>query len=237
MINYSSIKNLLVSEKEFLFGEKIKETDDIILGRAIHCAILEPEKLKERFQFIDLDMRKTDHKNLAKEFEEKNITVLKHKNLEIIENIMKNLDTSKLFKTLISYPDKSVEKKLHGIIDGVEFYGTPDFVCENLILDIKTTQDCHFDDFKWTVKNYHYDLQAAIYQQLVFLNTGKTLPFVILAIDKKAPYHFNFFKLTDETLMFGQQKLNKCIEIYKNLQAKNFENPNGYEFENCIGEI
>lgn len=61
---------------------------------------------------------------------------------------------------------------------------------DKLIVDLKVVKDIHerfwIKDYGFTnfIGNWAYDLQLAIYQKVVELNTGKKLPCVIACIDK-----------------------------------------------------
>lgn len=235
-INFSSLKNILESEKKFLMDQEF-DTESLSLGRLVHILVLQPEKFNDIYEVVDLDLRKKEDKLIKEKLLELGKEIVKQKDFEIASNIVESIKQSKIYEVLTSYENKEIEKKLVGEINGIKFHGTPDFVCKNLILDVKTTQTAKKDKFKYSIRDYHYDMQAQIYQQLVYQKTGNILPYVILAIETKAPFHFNFYKLSNETMQTGFDKLNSACNKFLELKKKDFKNPSGYEFENSIGEI
>lgn len=79
-----------------------------------------------------------------------------------------------------------------GEIFGVQWKGKIDsYIPKRCIVDLKTTKSIH--DLFWAsnhgwvsfIEHFGYDIQAAIYQELVRIDTGKKLPFLIAAASKE----------------------------------------------------
>jgi len=100
-----------------------------------------------------------------------------------------------------------------GNIAGVPFKGKLDsYHAEKCIVDLKTVRD--FEPI-WKnnrkmsfVEAWGYDIQGAIYQELVYQATGQKLPFVICAVTKE--------KVPDIAIIsIPQKRLDFCLEIVK----------------------
>ena len=90
-------------------------------------------------------------------------------------------------------------------IQGMWWKGKADIVCVDKIIDLKTTSD--INKFKYSAKNYNYDSQCYIYQQLF----GK--PLVFFVVDKGTG-QLGIFRPTENFIKGGELKVAKAIEVY-----------------------
>lgn len=81
-----------------------------------------------------------------------------------------------------------------GDIDGIEWKIKIDSLLPDCIVDLKTVAE--INKRKWVqdigeyldfVRYWGYDIQGAVYQEIVRQNTGNKLPFVIAAVSKEEP--------------------------------------------------
>lgn len=100
-----------------------------------------------------------------------------------------------------------------GEISGVQFKGKLDSYHENkCIVDLKVIKD--FEPL-WKngrkmsfVEAWGYDIQGAIYQELVYQTTGKKLPFFICAVTKEKVPNIAIISIP-------QERLDECLELVK----------------------
>lgn len=100
-----------------------------------------------------------------------------------------------------------------GEISGVQFKGKLDSYHENkCIVDLKVIKD--FEPL-WKngrkmsfVEAWGYDIQGAIYQELVYQSTGQRLPFFICAVTKEKTPNL-------EIISIPQERLDECLELVK----------------------
>jgi hypothetical protein len=83
--------------------------------------------------------------------------------------------------------------------------GKADIITDDCIIDLKTTGD--IKKFKWSAKNYNYDSQCYIYQQIF----GK--PLVFFVIDKTTKM-LGIFRPTEDFIRGGERKVEDAIEVY-----------------------
>ena len=126
---------------------------------------------------------------------------------EIIQRISRDTEFMK-------YMSGESQKIFTGKIAGVPFKGKLDsYHVEKCIVDLKVIRD-----FQPVWKNgrkmsfieaWGYDIQGAVYQELVYQNAGQKLPFVICAVTKE--------KVPDLVLIsIPQERLDICLNLVRN---------------------
>lgn len=126
------------------------------------------------------------------------------------DEICKRISSDEMF---MKYLGGEHQKVFTGSINGVEFKGKLDAYHEGkAIVDLKVIKD--FEPL-WKngrkmsfVEAWGYDIQGAIYQELVYQNTGKKLPFFICAVTKERTPNL-------EIISIPQERLDECIELVK----------------------
>lgn len=126
------------------------------------------------------------------------------------EELCKRISKDEMFMKYMSGQKQVI---FTGEISGVQFKGKLDSYHEDkCIVDLKTCKD-----FEPVWKNGHkmsfieawgYDIQGAIYQELVYQNTGKKLPFFICAATKERTPNL-------EIISIPQERLDECLELVK----------------------
>lgn len=107
------------------------------------------------------------------------------------------------------------QKIMTGEIGGVKFKIKMDFyVPDERIVDLKLMKDFNkvwSDNYRAYVnfiQAYDYDIELAIFQEIVYQNTGKKLPCIIAAITKETPSDLGLFEIP-------QAKLDKALDFVK----------------------
>ena len=82
------------------------------------------------------------------------------------------------------------------------------------ITDLKWVKDIGYLDF---VRYWNYDIQGAIYQKIVEINTGKKLPFFIAAVTKEIEPDIRIIQVTqnylDEALLIVESNINRVLRV------------------------
>ena len=96
------------------------------------------------------------------------------------------------------------QKVVTGEIHGHKFKGRLDVLGDGFITDLKTVENVnkrYFNDGWWDfISWWGYDLQGAIYQELVYQQTGNRWPFYIAAISKQTPCDIDLLQIPQERL-------------------------------------
>lgn len=126
------------------------------------------------------------------------------------EDIIKLVSSQPKF---MQYMSGEKQKIFTGNIAGVSFKGKLDsYIPGKCIVDLKVMRDFEpvwKDRHKLNfVEAWGYDIQGAVYQELVYQNTGERLPFYICAVTKE--------KVPDIRIMkINQERLDYCLAIVK----------------------
>lgn len=96
------------------------------------------------------------------------------------------------------------QKVVTGEIHGHKFKGRIDVLGDGFITDLKTVEDVnrrYYNEGWWDfISWWGYDLQGAIYQELVWQMTGRRLPFYINALSKQTPCDIDLIQVPQDRL-------------------------------------
>lgn len=103
------------------------------------------------------------------------------------------------------------QKVVTGEIQGHKFKGRIDVLGDGFITDLKTVESVnrryfnegYYDFISW----WGYDLQGAIYQELVYQSTGNVLPFYIAALSKQTPCDIDLIQVPQYRLDEAMERL------------------------------
>ena len=101
--------------------------------------------------------------------------------------------------------------KMDSYIPGVAIV---DLKVMSSITDLKWVKDIGYLDF---VRYWNYDIQGAVYQKIVEINTGKKLPFFIAAVTKETEPDIRIIQVTqnylDEALLIVESNINRVLMV------------------------
>ena len=169
----------------------------MLLGSYVDCLLLEPEK-KEQFEKNHPELFKKDG-SLYSDY-------------AIAPDMVKTAKNDKTFMKALNGKKQVI---MTGKIYGVPFRIKVDVLGDKKLCDLKTCQSITETQYnpvtgqrETFAEFYDYDLQGAIYQEIVRQNTGKRLPFFLACISKeKVPDH-EIIWIDDESLeerLFNEQ--------------------------------
>lgn len=200
-LSNSDIGTLLSNPKEF--GIPREDNVNFAKGRLFHHLILEPEKVKF-WNAVDVSSRNTKkYKEILAESEEP--FLLLQKEYDDITELAKVMTSNLDFYDMIYADGNQFEVPAIGEIGGVMWKGKADIVCEDCLIDIKTTSD--INKFVYSAKNYNYDSQAYVYHTLF----GKPLKFLVI---DKSNGQLGVFETTADFIEKGAVKVQKAIDVY-----------------------
>jgi len=232
-LSFSSVKYLLDSPAKYLYKKQkpFLGNEFTELGTAIHMYLqdskdmiaYEPDlsgiKTKEGVIAKNPGMT-NEGKALIKEFRAalpKGIVAVPYETKDLLHTMENNFKTNAEIAQLMSKVT-SVEGAYLCDIGTLKFKGKVDFEGENFIVDLKSTgKSADIRNFRYTIKDSHYDLQAAIYLTMkaeAQKVAVETLDYYIIAVETFAPYEVVPYQLSKETLEVGFQKLIEVQELY-----------------------
>lgn len=229
----SGLKQILRSPAHYVEYLKngIKDTEDMLLGRAIHTALLEPHEFASRFIVYDGDRRKGEFKTFKEEH--RHMDILRPSDLDIIEGVKASVakyDAVDL-KSIIENGIK--EQSIFWVDEetGVPCRIRPDCYAGPVILDIKKTQDARPYEFVRSCRRLDYDLQAAMYTEGMRHFNGQDAEFFFLAVEDEAPHGVWLHKAPPAMLEDGHNKFRRALESLARCRSRgkwpNYERPFG----------
>lgn len=202
---------------------KPEPTAAMIFGSAYHTKILEPHLFeKEYFALPELDRRTKDGKALYQLTVEHNAgkQVLNNEQyllLDAMAHEMKKND-----EAMLIIEGSKVEQSLFWIDEetNIPLKIRPDIWNDQIIGDLKTTDNAAEWAFKNSLEQYGYHIQAAMIREgfLRVMNMDMR-DFIYIVQEKTAPYAIAIYILSEEALEEGHmefrrllEKLSECIE-------------------------
>ncbi len=220
-LSSSNLKTLLKDPEQF-YREKIlgikperKESDSFTEGSLTHSMILEPHLVNQEYAFYP-GLRKA-----GAEFEAFKASVPPGK--VIIARPMQI--RVEAFKRAYTQCPPAVELLQGGVPEQticIDYNGVPikvrcDYINaeKGFIADVKTSRfPVDVDTFRETVKQWSYDLSAALYCMAAEQFYGKPFSFYFIAIGK-TDNNCEVYKASDNTMEKGRLQVAKALNIYK----------------------
>ena len=204
-LSNSDIGALLKDPKQFKV--RTEPTLPMLQGSYLHTAILEPEKIGN-FEIVEASTRNT---NIYKDASKGKLLLLKHEQDELDTLVATIKGNFKFYEDI--YAEGNIyEEPATMELFGLPFKGKCDIVCEDFLIDIKTTSD--IDDFRWSARKYNYDSQAFIYEKLF----GKPLVFYVIC---KKSHRLGIFQPSEDFILGGKNKVLQAVEVYNRFFGKN----------------
>ena len=81
------------------------------------------------------------------------------------------------------------------------------------IVDLKTTTDASREEFRRSIANYGYDVQAAFYTDAVKRAIGREVPFYFLAVESDAPHSVALYRIGQKSIEIGRSKYRMALQL------------------------
>ena len=202
----------------------------LVEGSALHCLVLTPEEFTKEFKIlpVGLNRRTREGKALYQQILSQGVPVLSapvFTRLEAMAGaILNHPSASALLKNgapessyIWTDPDTGVTCKCR-----------PDYLSRLMIPDIKSCQDASYEAFQRAIIDHRYHVQGAYFVDGVKAVDGQRRDFVLIAVEKEAPFAVAVYKLDEETLEQGRLEYKRNLQTYKTYQ-EHPERWTGYE--------
>ena len=231
-VNFSSFKNFFVSPNYFKWKleNPEQETEDLLVGNAVHCAVLQPKEFSKKYAVAPkVDRRKTQDKLIWNEFVEANANkcVLSDESMDIVASCTAALSNSSYFKSLFSKGDEIyIESAGNCDFAGSKIKGRIDFYnkTKNIIFDINNCKD--HPDFlqmrRYAEGRLHY-MQGFFYSEIVMQNFQlKERPVVVFGyVHKKKPNTIGLSQFGPIYMEKAKRELSEALCRYENCKHTN----------------
>jgi len=228
-ISNSMLSVLARSPQEFYQRFIVKTWPDeepskaLLLGSALHCKVLEPERFSDRYILAPrIDGRTKEGKAARAALAEAagDRTMIDEDTHELVSAMAKAIILGHDAAAELLAPGHGgiVERGIHWRgCNEVPCAGTPDLVLldRRLIVDVKTTQDASPDGFAASVAKFGYHRQAAMYCRGVEDAYGETCRFVFVAVCSSPPHDVGVYELSAVAIDQGAAEIISLLDEYK----------------------
>jgi len=185
-------------------------------GSYAHALILEPEVIAEEFAFFEGWRKAGKDWTAFKEDEANASKIIMSKPQKVrVEGWVENYKKRDVAVELVS--GGFAEYSVAGDFLGIPSKARADYINidKGYIADVKTTAyDTDVESFRGTMNDLSYDLSAALYTKLFADHYGKPFDFYFIVLGKKSGT-CEVFKMSEETLAIGMDKLKKAASLHK----------------------
>lgn len=197
--------------------DDFEQTPSMLLGSVVHKLVLEPETFDNSYVALPAGIDKRT--KAGKEAWNKLEATLNGRTLikaELVEHAQLVADSVRSHETAGEYLHTGQaevsclwQDQEHNFPCKSRF----DFLnSDDVIVDLKTTQDASPDEFVKSIYKYGYYRQAAMYCDGFENVTGrKAKGFVFIAVETKAPYAVGVYKLDANSLMLGREEYRELL--------------------------
>lgn len=202
-----------------------ERTPAMLIGSALHCRVLEPDKFPERYAVAPsgLDRRTKAGKEAWAAFEAESAgkEILTADQAEQVEGMAAALlaPGSVSAKLLARCEHREQTIRWNDLHTGLSCKGVVDAFGEDFALDIKTTDDASSRAFSRALYNYQYHGQAAFYVDGLRLNGCPVSNFLFIVVEKTPPFGICAYACTEEVLGAGRLLYQRLLDLHSTCLA------------------
>lgn len=212
------LKSLDDYRMEYLEGKKKEHSERTLSnfaeGSLTHSMLLEPEVTASEFAFYP-GFRKQGAEYEAFKAENSKKTIISAPQKERVDKLVNAALNHKEAVDLLT--GGVAEQTLACVLNGVPTKVRADKINaeRSFILDVKTTgYESDLDSFKQTVKDFRYDLSAALYLQAFEEFYGRRFDFYFIVLSKQS-YTCDVYKLSDASRQAGYRDILKAAGKFR----------------------
>ena len=216
-ISKSGLDLVARSPAHYRYAEQREPTRAMVIGSAVHAAILEPEVFASQYMLLrDVKDRRASEYKQAVSVHGADF-VLTGTEADYVSGIQESVQQHTKLRSLLAADGRAelsviTKDPITGVavrcrFDWLTHAGVP--------VDLKTTLDARPDAFSRSVSNYRYHVQAAFYCDVWELETGEKLDrMVFAALEKAMPHAVQLYMLDDEAMAVGRKLYREALNVY-----------------------
>jgi hypothetical protein len=216
-ISSTGLKTMLRSSAHFKYKPARSPSRAMMIGTAIHAALLEPEYFKNSYIVLTSkvkDRKAAEYKQAVKDHGEELVLmsgesdkVIGMQEAVLSNPLMASRLTGKGWRELSLF----VRDFDTGVLVRVRF----DLLLESgIIVDLKKTQDARQEAFSKSINTYEYDLSAALYADAFEWATGEQVPFEFAAVEEEMPHGCKLYRPCETTMQEGRRKYRLALDTF-----------------------
>lgn len=208
-----------------------EDTAALIMGRAVHSAILEPDDFAKRYCRGPEDRRtkegKAQYEALLATHEPG--TILKRDDFEAALHMRDSVHAHVAASELLTGSgDVELSLVWESLIketdeNGVTCKARLDRINQEYeaIIDVKSTRDASRREFERSIFEHGYHRQGAFYLHAADVLGIPVKHFVIIAVEKEPPYAVGVYRLTPGAIEAGRDEVFSLLKVYATCEALN----------------
>lgn len=198
--------------------EDDKQTPAMLLGLLVHCMLLEPTEVSNRYHVLQFDGRTKEGK--AERLENAEKDCISEETMQTAWNMRNSMKESDVWKLYDQF-DFEAEKVILWHADGHEHKAIPArskldkvIVSKQLIIDVKTGDDVSPEGFAKSIRDRRYYVQVPFYIDACKMRYGKDFRFMFACVESKPPYLTAFYELDIEAEDAGRAEYMADLDTY-----------------------
>lgn len=204
-INFSTLKHMAKSPLHYQYAlqHPPAETPAMLLGRATHTAVFEPERFQLDYALWPGDRRGNAYQQFADEATMQGRSILRESEYNTAQAIRNSVRGTPEVAALLEKGFSEVSLFWNNPPTGLGCKGRLDWISvEGAILDLKATSSIDPRAFAAHAWNMGYFHQAAMYQEAYAVSSGKgvLLRCGIIAVEKDPPHACRLYWLAEDSL-------------------------------------
>lgn len=211
---------------------EVKQTDAMYFGELYHTFILENERFYKDYTVVDESQRPDQaHGMTAKANKawlaafENPVTAATHEQLKAMREVLFRHPYARALLTKGESEHSYYCQLDIGANAPIDVRFRPDNVRHDkrIVVDLKTAADASNDGFKKAAANFDYQIQAALYSDLMELAMNQPLgyDFFFVVQEKVKPFAFNIFEASPQFLAIGKYEYELLLMLYSYCTEKN----------------
>ena len=223
-INFSTLKHMAKSPLHYQYAlqHPPAETPAMLLGRATHTAVFEPERFQLDFALWPGDRRGNAYQQFADEATMQGRSILRESEYNTALAIRNSVRGTPEVAALLEKGFPEVSLFWNNPPTGLSCKGRLDWISvEGAILDLKTTSSIDPRAFSAHAWNMGYFHQASLYQEAYAVSSGKgaLLRCGIIAVEKDPPHACRLYWLDEDSLDRAREEYIEWLRLVKECTA------------------
>lgn len=205
-------------------------TPAMVLGSAIHTAILEPELYKAQFVVVEGDGRTKEVKEARSEAAKTGKTVLTGEQGDTVRKVSDAFFAHPTAPSVVEEGEPEVSLFWEDEETGLLLKARPDWLREDGdVMDLKTTKDARANEFSRTIYNFRYHVQAAMIADACNALDLDFQNFMPIALETEAPYCLTVFRLDSEAVELGRKAYR--ADLKRLVEYRDKQSWAGYDYQ------
>ncbi len=186
------------------------------LGTLVHSMVLEPDKVHQEFGVLSAARNTKLGKAELKEFSDAGLEAVSRSDWDLAVQVAASVHKHPAAAKLLSQGEPETSWFFTDPDTGLKCKIRPDWMSDDYIIDLKTTQDASPKAFARSTCDLSYHLQQAFY-----LLPFQEKRFVFIAVEKTYPFQVGVYELSPDAKGLGEVKCSQAMHLLKKCRDTN----------------